>query len=147
MREFDGCYMLLLDVTSIGLDHSWSFMIIPPFPMFSTRWAMMDPIQTMRILGTLMCHQIICMIFMRYFCGRTFIILNCLDDIGLWNLTDAEICIVYFFQVRGSGTEGNFKDCIFSFALGESKPASNYRLYSNVANGKPNIKTVHVFNF
>ena len=23
-----GCYMLLLDVTSIGLDHSWSFMII-----------------------------------------------------------------------------------------------------------------------
>lgn len=72
-------------------------MIIPPFPMFSTRWAMMDPIQTMRIPGTLMCHQIICMIFMRYFCGRTFIILNCLDDIGLWNLTDAEICIVFLF--------------------------------------------------
>ena len=72
-------------------------MIIPPFPMFSTRWAMMDPIQMMRIPGTLMCHQIICMIFMRYFCGRTFIILNCLDDIGLWNLTDAEICIVFLF--------------------------------------------------
>ena len=37
-----------------------------------------------------------------------------------------------------SGTEDNFKDCIFSFAFGESKPAG--KLCSNAANGKPKIK-------